>query len=299
MAQDLSDMLISYFLNTPDEVLITEIFPRFPLNILNKLCSLNIRFSNICSDDTLWQLKTSNEFPELMTQKPTDSSWNDYYRFIVNSRLIPIIYDGDRINYAQFNSDYLNITISLLLPYIILLKGTINIVFINKQSVPIIVVQYPAASIDIKSQDFNSIEKVVIFIDENYNKSTIITPILPSLPSRGRKSVSIKSTKLINTKEENVDADILYKNLTSINGHPPIYGTVDNYGHSRIIDKTNIDTTIGDQRKVVRGKVCDTYRKQDLIDILWNIVINKIPGELPIKQEFYDKWNQYNRSYLC
>jgi len=53
MTQDLSDFLIYSFLSLPDEVLLTEIFPRFPVDIINKLCSANVKFNNICQNDTL------------------------------------------------------------------------------------------------------------------------------------------------------------------------------------------------------------------------------------------------------
>ena len=50
------DPQVDYLLSLPDEVLMNNVFPRLNLPYLLYLCQLNVRFSNICQNDYLWQI---------------------------------------------------------------------------------------------------------------------------------------------------------------------------------------------------------------------------------------------------
>ena len=50
-------------LNLPDGVLLDVIFPKLPVDILGKICSMNVRFNTLCQNDKLWLNKTLNDYP--------------------------------------------------------------------------------------------------------------------------------------------------------------------------------------------------------------------------------------------
>jgi len=292
MAENSSFPLISSFLSLPDEVLLTEVFPRLPIDNINELCSTNIRFYNICQNDILWQIKTFNEFPTWISQKLPDILWRDYYRLLISGKSIPIYYHGDRIGYVPFSDTSINIVISLITPYIVKnqLNGAINITFIDQGLNPIIIVKYPSLKTNVKSANYNSIEKVVLIINDDFSKEPT--------PSRGRNRKPIITNK---EKEEQRDKNIIYDELTSSFGHPPIYGFNYNPNNIRtgyralpskitgeastfaIIDNRNLK----DLRIIRRGKVCSTFSTVELYDILRNLNVPDLEVE------------RYSKTQLC
>jgi hypothetical protein len=307
---------ISYFLSLPDEVLITEIFPRFGIDVLNRLCQVNVRFNLICQDETLWQIKTINEFPSL--SKPSNISWKDYYRLLVGKR-IPLYYQGDRISYIPFDLSLLNGVISLIVPYINQnqLTGIVNIVFIDDQRNLIIVVKYPEMLIKINP---GIVQKVLIFVNDDFSKE-----MGRLTRGRGRKPAP---------KEPKPERDkaIIYYELTSSLGHPPIYGysyspennieSLRPYGKEyniitspngemfRIIDNQSLE----DIRIRRRGYDCLNYNISHLIDFLWDLNVNPPEANLLAinyiiqkfglvgeRAEYIAKWtlSNYSREQLC
>jgi len=221
---EISDSLISYFLTLPDEVLLTEIFPRFPIVVISRLCLVNYRFNQICNNDILWQIKTLNKYYMYKSLKPLTVSWKNYYLFLSVGEKIPVYYHGDRIDYVNFGSKYLNMTIALLVPLINQITDkNINIVFIDQQINPIIIVKYPDMIIDIKSTNYETIQKVIIFVDEEFNIPIIKNEDINNRSKyRGRRE-GVRQNRL-EIKNE-VDINVLNKRaiiseLTSPFGNP-------------------------------------------------------------------------------
>jgi hypothetical protein len=72
------DPLVSYFLTLSDEFLLTELFPRLPIDIIGKLCSVHSRFDTICQTDSLWRYLLKRNFEKL---KKLLDTWRDTYMF--------------------------------------------------------------------------------------------------------------------------------------------------------------------------------------------------------------------------
>lgn len=268
---------MSSILDLSDEVLIYEVLPRLPNNELVALCQVNRRINDLCWTDTLWQIKTLSSFPTYARTKPPDVTWRSYYRLLYTGRLLPIYYQGDRVGYVPFHHDIINTVISMLLPFIINLQGSVNIVFIDKCRRPIIAVKYPDRTIDIKSPNYSDIMKVLIFVNDQFNNPIVTEARI----SRGRKTNTprIKTLSL-----ESKDEDIIYEELASPLGHPPIYGMTYYYSpresyatkttlvkefpceehRLKIIDNRNVNPRIRSG-----GRICFVYQRNELIDMLY------------------------------
>lgn len=136
---------------------------------------------------------------------------------MLTGRRLPIYYHGDRIGYIPFDPSLINVVINLIAPYILQNQLTglttpetaVNIVFIDQQRNPIIIVKYPSLSTNINYD----IEQIVLIVNDQFAKESTIPK------GRGRKPDT--RTK---EKEENLNKEIIYQELTSSFGHPPIYG---------------------------------------------------------------------------
>lgn len=90
--------LVSYFLSLSDETLVTVVFPQLPLDVIKQLCSIHIRFHNVCQNENLWLIKINNDYPVLPHLKPATSTWKDFYIYLFNNfKNIPIIYHNQLI----------------------------------------------------------------------------------------------------------------------------------------------------------------------------------------------------------
>jgi len=257
--------LTSYFLSLPDEVLANEVFPRLPIDLLNKLCLIHSKFNNICNDDGMWKLKTFNDYPDYYGSKPETLTWRNYYRALTGEYLLPIYYNGDIISYVKFNSNYMNLLLERLISYLnnfVSKSHQINIALIDNGTRsplskriynPIVVIKYPSLTIDVNSTNYDDIKKILIFINDNF----------PVTPEKSRKW-------------ERVNSEIIYEELTSQFGNPPIYGSVDD-DYFRIIDKRNVK----DLRVIIYGKVCSTYPRTELLNILNVFGISNLDPNIP------------------
>lgn len=57
----------------------TEILLRVPINQLNRYCSSNKAYQQICSNDHFWQLRTGRDYPN-RGNKPEDLTWLEWYQ---------------------------------------------------------------------------------------------------------------------------------------------------------------------------------------------------------------------------
>jgi hypothetical protein len=89
--------LVSYFLTLPDEFLLTELFPRLPVDIIRKLCSVHSRFNTICQTDSLWQYLLERDF---VKSKKILKTWHDTYIFWA-FLLSPKVSLKDRLDFVE------------------------------------------------------------------------------------------------------------------------------------------------------------------------------------------------------
>ena len=97
------DELISYFLSLPDQVLTYIVFPKLPLDIIGKLCPVHTKFNNICQNDILWQIKSFNDFPNLINHKSSTSTWRNFY--FSNIKYVPVVHDDQIIGHIFISSN--------------------------------------------------------------------------------------------------------------------------------------------------------------------------------------------------
>ena len=74
------DPQVNYLLSLPDEVLMNDVFPQLNVPYLLYLCQINVRFSNICQNDYLWQILTERDFG-ITSIPPGLNSWRETYMF--------------------------------------------------------------------------------------------------------------------------------------------------------------------------------------------------------------------------
>jgi hypothetical protein len=149
------------FLSLSEDVLLTRIFPELPLADLENLCSINIKFNNVCKNDYLWQSKVIINHPNLVKQKPINMSWKvveqlsvvapqqwkNYYLILT---IKPLYSKGDRIGYISFEPTLINSSIDAVVNQVHMAFET-NIVFIDEQRNPIIIIKYPSLTLDVRS----------------------------------------------------------------------------------------------------------------------------------------------------
>jgi len=291
-----NDLVVS-FSNIPYEILLGNIFPYLSIKTINDLCSVNNIFNDLCNDETLWKIKTSNEYPTLLNQKPITSTWRNYYRTLV-SRIAPVYYHGDVISIIRFIPDEIGSVIESLAKIIYSLENPIiQIAFINSNIKLVIGVQYPDMIIKNFNPENKEITKIILI---NGKRLDLSEPLLPRV-SRGRKHLNIKP-KRITVQEQNNDLEI-YKELISPLGNPPIYGYYKSSGYGSYIisnatsnvDTTNLvlavidynDITDQDHRIIKRGKLCSILSQEYIKSLLLRLDPN------------FDTSLHYTRELLC
>lgn len=189
---------MSSFSSVPNDILMSHIFSLLPIDDMEKLCLVNTQFSDICHNETLWMIKSCNEFPVLASSKPQDISWKQYYGFLLHQ--IPLYYNGDRIAGISFDIEHITTVLSFIVPYIEDLSlPKVNIVFINQKLESVVYAKYPSFDIIVTEPEDKDVKKIVLITDLPFR--------------RGRRS-----------QPKPFDKEIIYKELTSHLSHLPIYG---------------------------------------------------------------------------
>lgn len=213
---DLTQDLISSFQYIPYEVLLGSIFPYLSLKTINRLCTVNSLFNDLCNDETLWKIKITNEYSTLVNNKPLELSWRDYYRSMV-SKIVPIYYHGDRIGTIMVMLGELKETAIILAQ-----NYQKSIAFINSHIKIIAAMQYP----DMLFRDFS-----LLVPDNNPEKEIFKIVIMDDAPLNLSESIRGVGRKppvgiLISSPRNN---RIIYSELTSPLGNPPIYGLYEEF----------------------------------------------------------------------
>lgn len=257
-----------YFLSLPNDVLLEKIFSLLSLTEITRLCSVHPRLATVCAGDDFWRNRALDEFPSEVHVNPEQLSWRNYYRFLAEKR-IPLYYHGDRISRIPFNFQLLDLTLSMITPYI-KLEGTVNIVFIGSRRIPILIVKYPEMKIIAKSGNYDNITKVLFFVNDEFEKE------VPQKETRGRRPIKGKE----GTKHD-PNISIIYNELTSNLGHPPLYGlsyqlSDRGYGFNLTIpnDKLgefHIIMPSRDRRMSSNPRRCKTFTPPQLIQMALNL----------------------------
>lgn len=141
----------------PEEILLTEIFPRFPGNILGKLSQVCPYFNILCRDEDLWKIRIEEEYPGEMQFKPYDLSFKNYYIFLFQSWQVPVYYIDKYLGKVRITSD--NIDIALGIPKI---NKDLTIIFVNSGLDPIVIVEYPSMKKENFPGRYKDIRKIVV-----------------------------------------------------------------------------------------------------------------------------------------
>lgn len=147
----------------PDEVLIFEVLPKLPIESLVNFCQINQRINDICKNDTLWQLKTYNDYPDKINNKPELLLWVDYYNQLY--KFIPIYINGDIIGYRD-KTDLINRDVNF---------NGLEIFLGDKNLKPIMIIQYPS-NVIVKTANINDlplIKRILMIRGTEYNQAII------------------------------------------------------------------------------------------------------------------------------
>ena len=231
-------------LSLPDDIVVNEVLATLPLSEVYRLCQVHPRFANLCAGERLWNVRTFREYPSMVRLKPTYISWRDYYIFLLRARRIPLYQNGDIVTLIPFDPNHLNLVVNMVIPHINV-PAPLYIVFINAQREPVFVVHYPSMG-SLRSENYRDAEKILLTAHPQFLRSPYH------------------------------DLDIIYGELTSPLGNPPIYGAEDEQEGFRIIDSTNPPFSLPLTR-MSRGLNCLTVRIRDLLQIAQALGMPRFP----------------------
>ena len=240
---------INYFEGIPDNILVTSILPKLPLNNLLELCESNQYFNKLCQNELLWKHRMMIKFPQLVKSKSNNISWKHFYLYHETSIMVPVYYHGDIVSEIPISEHYLN----NILPYILFyLSDYIQ----NNQSIGFIK----------NLRDYNTLE--LLF--------TIESPYLTIKTIQEFNINDIDKIILIDNPIFNAN---IWDELTSPLGTPPIYGYYESETYIFIIiDKRNLFGGIATSR----GRACVGMNINDIISILKLLGHDNINTLLPI-----------------
>lgn len=283
----MSDSLRSSLINGTFHM--NERFLNLPPDIFIRLCQINPNFNNICQLESLWQTKTQNDFPNEAAFKPLTMLWRDYYIFLatpsLTSRSVPIYLHGDQIGSTLIDPENLDLSIHSIISFVPQLARSGTIVFVDKEIKPIAAIRFPKIKTEIYSQDFDDIQKIVIFLS-------------------GDVYISPKT---------------VYLQLTPVDNLFPVYGYTKDNEFWIITDQNRgiLSEIVSNYDEIPSGQSCLDLSKLDLINILWQLKL-ALSGESeasyiemllylsqreikvpPEKVEFYYRWLSHDRDILC
>ena len=238
--------------NLPDDLLIDQFLSVLPLDQVASLCLTHSHIAAICAGERLWTARSFREFPGEARLKPVQMKWRDYYRLLSGKR-IPLYYQGDVLMSVPFDPQLFDATLALIKSQINL-TGPLNLVFIDSERNPVVVVAYPRMLLSVRHQNYELIEKVVL------------------MPEPDRSQWPLWKSRL--------DEHDIYAALTSPLGNPPFYGHVSERGF--IFIDNSVYRVHQNIRMLSRGKVCHTYTRNDLLRIA------QILGLAPLPQDSRD-----------
>lgn len=279
---------MEYTIEILDKVLLTDI-PDIDVNILRQidnevltvLCRTDEYVTKICRGEKLWMIKMNYEFPEYIALKPMDISWREYYIF-VSSKLLPLYYHGDRLGWIPFQIDMINLTLTFITSYINQIESNdiVSIAFIDTVHYPIIIVKYPLLSIETENERYDDITKIVLITDIRFGEKRY--------PSKTRGRIYTPNFEKDPIRNEQNDEAIIFDEMTSTLGHPPIYGTMKNKDKFlfRLINEVGNFVIIENYRQKKELLNCNELTKLHLSGILLSL---QVPAP-QVDQSEIDAW---------
>lgn len=318
--------------NLPIDILWNVVFRFLSWEEIMNICQTDARLAAMCQDESLWQFKLALDFPEFVSNKSAEISWKQYYRLLITGKMLPLYYQGDPIANIPFEPRMLEKIISLVEVNIEELTPDVNIVFIDRQLNPNIIVKYPERRIIIQDKNYDQITKIIIIVYPEFNKEF---PVIPR-KTRGRlRGMGYSSPEEARLGTIFRDRQIILIQLTSSN-KIAIYGAnFLHYGYASGSQSTSFvdypqgeffiwdGRPSGDARILPGWGRCQKLKYSQLYDILWYLKISPpidpVQGEesekimelhnidinanhLPSPQiDFYYTWyaSTYAKPYIC
>lgn len=191
----------------PDEVLISEVLPRLPLEELLRLCASSNRLKNICTHPDIWRSKIKLEFPEYM-DKPDNFNWSQWYTFLLaNTKQIPMVYHGDVIAHIRIgiNNETVLMFVDMTIQKLNLRDDPIYLFFISENADPVIVLLHKHNT------------NTIIWISNQLRLSKSIDKLL----------VVSGEIPLDHLRNQVTMSGVIMENLFSRQSKYPIYGIID------------------------------------------------------------------------
>lgn len=168
-----------------DEVLV-DLFPHLDLESVHQLSLVDLKFARLFEEESHWKTRVENEFPG-KTHCRSSLDWRNYYRFLKTNPYLPVYYHGDIIDWAPFNKSEVGVSLAL-----IRLRQPSEetvIIFVSDSVTPILLLK-EKLSVHLIDQDV----KKIVFVESFH----------------------------LNEGEDLYE--LIFKELTSPLGRPPIYG---------------------------------------------------------------------------
>ena len=138
----------------PNDIIGKEIFSN--IKDLEHVARANKKLYQIYSDNI--QNIVNNKY--LFACKPNDISWHRFYKFLLNSEMVPIYNESDRIAFTYVTAKNTNYATSEVVK--IVSQNKYNIVFINVFHLPVLIVSYPDMKSEHIPQIDSRIDKIIV-----------------------------------------------------------------------------------------------------------------------------------------
>lgn len=152
-------MNYSQFSTLSDDILIAEILAQLPLKTLKQLCQSDAKLRKLCQSETLWENRIKREFPkEYVYHNPNNLTWQQLYQQLNNYKIVPVYANGDIISHLRIYFDKFEYTFSRSRQFQKYGKyGMIDVVLLDQNSNPIIILSPPSMLINNKMLDYREI----------------------------------------------------------------------------------------------------------------------------------------------
>ena len=257
------------FNNIPNDVLLLEVLPNLRLPYLINACSVDKRINSLCNNEEIWKKRLINEYPDLT--KPNDTSWKNFYLATVSKYRIPIILNGDIIDWAFISPR----TIKTIGDDI---NNNLVIAYVDKRIKPVYI--YYNGLVKPFYQDWTQINKIILITDLDANLiQTLMTNDFSNTEqyysnvTKYFLSSSVYRSTLSQDKHPLVLLGYsIYRSWISPLSKNPIYGFILEQGNLFLINLGNNET---------QAKRCSILKHS--LDILWTLQLT--PQKISITKE--------------
>lgn len=276
----------------PDQVLLTEILPNIPLRDLLNICSTNIRFRDLCREELLWMIKFRKQYPNFI--KPENITWRQLY-LDLNIKNVDVYVDGDVVGniriYIEDKDDFINNYDDIInLISNEQLGDNFIIIYTDRLFYPVLLQCYPDIKTKTLNKNINDIDHIIIL---NGALADEICKTSETKITRGRKPVN----KILHEerKTQKIIDRLRFNIIESVMKNKDFYGYVEQDGKLNIVE--NFDEFDMDSRSLNRGRYCQTYPKEKLLDIIYRMPLAYLVENFGY--EYHDTLLNLMRHELC